>query len=406
MEATMIPGQNLKSLYESLGPTGFAERMENLLKSGKVKPEEFSLREIAEATCGPNWVRRLNARNAPAYSWLDVREAGEAVDVTAFAHITGQIVYTKIHQGWNEGPFIGDTLFETVPTNFDGEKIPGIGQVKGEGRKIRPGMPYPESGFGEQYWETPSTDKYGQIVSITKEAVFFDRTGLVLRQAQQNGKRLRMNKEVRQLACFGGVTVTLASGETFNGNNHKWNGTTYNTYDTSSNAIGINSKSGVELVDWTDVEEAELLYADLTDPDTGRPIDIMPNTLVVMPFKKHTARRIVSATELRSGDITTGSGMQTVGSNTLDNYNVISSQLLYALIVNSGVSAANAKHWWFLTEAKRGFWYMENWPLTVIPAPANNDAEFERDIVARWKASERGVPYSADPRATVKMYNS
>ena len=38
------------------------------------------------------------------------------------------------------------------------------------------------------------------------------------------------------------------------------------------------------------------------------------------------------------------------------------------------------------------FAYMENWPITVVQAPANSEAEFNQDIVARFKASERGIP--------------
>ena len=35
-------------------------------------------------------------------------------------------------------------------------------------------------GFGEEYVETPMTTKHGEIIAVTREAVFFDRTGMVL----------------------------------------------------------------------------------------------------------------------------------------------------------------------------------------------------------------------------------
>jgi hypothetical protein len=70
------------------------------------------------------------------------------------------------------------------------------------------------------------------------------------------------------------------------------------------------------------------------------------------------------------------------------------------------VSASAAADWWFIGDPKKAFWYMENWPLTVVQAPANNIKEFEQDIVLRWKASERGVPWVADPRWIYKLYNS
>ena len=48
-------------------------------------------------------------------------------------------------------------------------------------------MPYPHLGFGEDYIETPSTTKRGFIVPVTKEAIFFDRTHLILSRAAEAG---------------------------------------------------------------------------------------------------------------------------------------------------------------------------------------------------------------------------
>ena len=44
-------------------------------------------------------------------------------------------------------------------------------------------------GFGEDYIETPSTTKRGFIVPVTKEAIFFDRTHLVLSRAPPKSAR-------------------------------------------------------------------------------------------------------------------------------------------------------------------------------------------------------------------------
>ena len=385
------------------------ERLSSALESRKLKPEDFSLRELAESFCGHDWVRKLNPRSLGKFTNLNLLEAGEGVDVTAFANITGQIMYSAIHEGWEQAGMIGDQVFKTIPTSFDGEKIPGIGQIKGEGESIRPGMPYPESGFGEQYWETPATTKQGEIVSVTKEAIFFDRTGLVLQMAGKVGERVRYRKEKKQLAVFAGITVALGDGTSFVGNNHKWNGTTYNTYATAANAIGINSKASTQLIDWTSINTAEQLFNELTDPDTGNVINIVPDTLVVMPAKLYTAKRIQTATNTRTtspGFATSGVPQQFEAGNPVTISNVLTSKLLRQLIVASGVSAANADDWWFYGQPQKAFFYMENWPFTVVQSPPNSIAEFERDIVVRWKASERGVPFSADPRYMVKMYNS
>jgi hypothetical protein len=403
----VLNGSSIRTLVESVGTTEASNRLVGLLKSKEVRPEDFSLRELAETFCGHEWYRQLNPRNF-ASPTVSLTEAGDAVDVTAFGNITGQFLYSKIHEGWNAAGFIGDDLFQTVPTQFDGEKIPGIGRIPSEGESIHPGMPYPEAGLGEHYFQTPSTNKHGMIVSVTKEAIFFDRTGLLAQRAQAVGERLRVNKEKRQLATFAGVTITIGN-ETFNGNNHVWRGTTYNTYSTSANAIGINAKASSPLTDWTSVEQALLLFSALKDPDTNLPILIRPDTLVVMPAKLFTAKRIVSATEIRTtvpGYATSGTPQQFISGNVIDNYAILSSPLLYQILQDSGISATNAADHWYVGQRKKGFWYMENWPLTTVTAPANSIKEFEQDIVLRVKASERGVPWVADPRFNAKMYNA
>ncbi len=44
------------------------------------------------------------------------------------------------------------------------------------------------------------------------------------------------------------------------------------------------------------------------------------------------------------------------------------------------------------------FAYMESWPITVVQAPTNSEAEFTQDIVVRFKASERGTAAVMEPR--------
>ncbi|MCC6419938.1 MAG: hypothetical protein IT429_17015 [Gemmataceae bacterium] len=401
-------GQNLKALVESDGLRGTCGKLREALGAGELRTGEFSVRELAEAFCGSSWVSRLHESNLSRWGSVSVMEAaGEGVDVTAFSNITGQLIFSEIHQGWEQAVFVGDRLFRNVPTKLDGEKIPGIGRITGEGETIHPGKEYPEIGFGEQYWETPSTTKHGMIVSLTKETIFFDRTALVLKRAGEVGERLRMNKEKRQLACFAGLSVKVSPTETFNGNNHVWKGVSYNTYQTASNAIGINAKASTELVDWSDVQEAEQLFVDLLDPDTGNPVLVNPTTMVVTPRKFRTAKRILSATEVRHGDHDAANAIVTIGGNPVASaYEVLTSPILYQLLLTAGETPANARNYWWLGEPQKAFWYMENWPLTVVQAPVNSEKEFSQDIVQRWKASERGVPWCADPRYNAKLYDA
>ena len=70
-------------------------------------------------------------------------------------------------------------------------------------------MPYPSLGLGEDYIETPSTTKRGFIVPVTQEAIFFDRTHLILQRAAEVGEILGLNKEKRLLDLVIGADQQL-----------------------------------------------------------------------------------------------------------------------------------------------------------------------------------------------------
>jgi hypothetical protein len=378
--------RELKRRYDLDGADQTVIHLSEALREGHLKPEDFSIRDLAEALVpdGSEWVRLLDPRSAGGVS---IMESGGAVDVTAFLNITGQVIYSKIMEAYLQEAFVVSKLVDTVPTRLDGEKIPGISRVTDTIDEVAPGMPYPHLGFGEDYIETPSTTKRGFIVPVTKEAIFFDRTHLVLSRAAEVGEVLGLNKEKRLLDLVIGAT-----------NNYKWRGTTYNTYQTST--PWINSLATNELVDWTNVDNAEQLFADILDPNTGEPVLVRGTTVLVMPAYRHAAHRVFSAAELTF--TAAGSTTATVAANPLTGYRVYDSRLAYRRVIASGIAAATAKKYWFIGDFRRAFAYMENWPITVTQAPIGSEAEFNNDIVLRFKASERGAAAVLNPRFVVK----
>jgi hypothetical protein len=204
------------------------------------------------------------------------------------------------------------------------------------------------------------------------------------------GEVLGLNKEKR--------LVDLAIGVT---NNYKWKGTAYNTYYASGGGgPWVNALADNELVDWTDVDAAEQLFADILDPNTGEPVLIRPDTVLVMPAYRHAAARVFNAAEIQY--TATGAPTTTYSPNPLSSYRLFDSRLVYRRIVASGVSADAAKKWWFVGDFKKAFAYMENWPITVTQSPPGSDADFNQDIVVRFKASERGAAAVLNPRYVVK----
>lgn len=378
--------RELRRRYELDGGAKTVAHLSEALEEKTLRPEDFSLRDLAEALVpdGREWVRMLDPRSGGV---APVLESSEGVDATAFQHVAAQVVHAKVMEAYTQEAFVASRLVETIPTRLDGEKIPGVSRIADQVDEVGAGMPFPSLGFDEDYIETPSTAKHGFIVPVTKEAIFFDRTNLVLSRAAEVGEVLGLNKEKRILDLIIGVT-----------NNYKHKGVSYDTYQTS--APWKNVLTGNELEDWASVDAAEQLFADILDPATGEPVLLGATTALVMPAYRHAAHRTFNAAEVTysSGGGTTA----TVAANPLGNYRVEESRLAYRRILASGVAAADAKKWWFLGDFRKAFAYMENWPITVTQAPLGSEADFTNDIVLRFKASERGAAAVMNPRYVVK----
>ena len=383
---TTINYRELRKRHELDGPEQTASHLSEALREGHLKPEDFSIRDLAEGLIphGHEWVRMLDPRNG---SGVNLTESADGVDATAFLNVAGQVVYSKILESYEQEAFAASKMIETIPTRLDGEKIPGAAALPDDATEVAPGMPYPHVGFGEDYVETPSTTKHGLIVPVTKEAIFFDRTHLILSRAAEVGELLGLNKEKRVLDMIVGNT-----------NPYNWKGTTYDTYQAATPWINLQASN--ELVDWTDVDTAEGLLADILDPNTGEPVLVRPDAALVTPAYRHAANRVFNATEIAY----TGSGVATTttSANPLGRYDVVESRLAYRRIISGGVAAADAKKYWFLGNFRKAFAYMENWPITVTQSPLGSEADFNQDLVVRFKASERGAPAVLNPRYVVK----
>jgi len=386
--------QELRRLLESSqkddGGSGrrFYDDLSGAFRDKHVTAEDFGIRNLFESLVddGAELVQHFNPRLA-GYSTMNVAllEAQGHVSTAAFANITGQIVFTAVLDAYNSPEYIWPRLFKTVPTEFDGEKIPGVGGIGDMAEVVGEGQQYPFAGLNEEWVMTPDTIKRGLIVPVTKEAIFFDRTGLVVKRASGVGDSIAINKEKRCLDVALGITTTYRR----NG------GAAQATYgDTHTNGDFDNLQATNALVDWTDIENAELLFDAITDPNTGEPVLISAKALIVPTALKRTAERIVNATQIAFGD---------GASNTTRTYGKSPTGPQYEVISNAYVKArTGSATTWFMGDPQRAFQYMENWPVTVVQAPPDAPEEFHRDIVSSFKASERGAAAVIDPRFMVK----
>ena len=362
--------------------TGFAGAME----SRALRPKDFSIRELFEALVpnGREIVDSWNPRHGGGGESLTLLEASGAVESAAFKNISGQIVYSAFLEGFADEGYVFSAIFPTVSTQFSGERIPGITKLAGgEDYVIPEGKTYPRIGPAEDYIDTPQTAKHGVMSGLTKEAIFFDKTGQLVQQAGDVGREMGYWREVSAIDAFIDENATV--------HRYKWKGTTYASYQTST--PWDNTTASAALVDWTDVDEAEQTLAAIVDPNTGRPIINTPKDIVVTRQLLNAAKRVLSATELRFGDGTSNTTQQ-IFANPIQSYRILSSQMLGARMATDTT--------WYLGDLARMVKCMENWPLTVVQAPVNAEAEWNRDIVMEWKASHRYVYAVVEPRVTTK----
>jgi hypothetical protein len=380
-------------------------------RPGGLASEDFSIRDLAAnlivsrgdlQPVGHGFIQEMFDPANPE----SLQESMAALDTTAFVGVTGQILINKLLDAYSQEEFVVSKLVPTVPTRLNGERIPGIAMPRDPGEdvtKIKEGEPFRHVGFSEEYIETPATDKHGLIIPLTKEAVFFDRTGLVLERAKTVGELLGLQKEKRLLGVVIGAVNAYRekrTGDTVPVNLHTF-------YAADDNARWTNHFDGNGLVDYTNLDYADQQFAQTVDPNTGEPI-ILGKRFVLAPAQVRTrVQQIAGATQLWKLTQTTmwpGSvnfpGVATVGGNVRPDLSFATSAQLYAqLKAQLGLDSATAQGYWFYGDIAKAFAYMENWPITVVQAPPQSEADFAQDIPFRFKASERGAAAVLEPRA-------
>src|SRR5688572_29586553 len=99
----MYLGRNLKRLVEANGLPACMQHFKEAVSQGKINPREVSFRELAQSLIGDNWSRVLEARGSGQVHLL---ESGEAVDSSAFAAITGQLLINEVLEKFQSPEFI------------------------------------------------------------------------------------------------------------------------------------------------------------------------------------------------------------------------------------------------------------------------------------------------------------
>lgn len=387
-----LQGQKLRTLVEGYGVVQTRAMLKELLKPddkgvAQVRPEEISIRELWEAFIGPvsrtleGAGDRLFATSRGIADRVAESE-GSALMTAAFTDIVGVLLASKMIAGYNAPGYVGDLLFDTVPSKLRSERYAGYTSTE-RPLEVPEGQSYKETGFMGKY-ATSEALKKGRLLNITEEAIFFDRTGELLRRAMMLGEKARTEREQVMIDCF---TDRGAAAGTFIFRPLGVGAALYRIAAAAPN-LTVNQLAGNALVDWTDVDNAEQVFTGMVDENNDL-ILVLPRVLVVPSALKSVAKRIVGATELRSGPTTAIE--LTIWSNPYTGLVVISSPMF------DTISATN----WYLGDPKKQFVWQEVWPLQILRATLQEEKHL-RDIVFSVKVRYFGGAAAIDDKYVVR----
>lgn len=365
----------------------------------KRRPEDFSIRALWEGLVGPVEETLGYAMGGRA-GFIEVpTHLEEAVSSSAFPSAVGQLISTRVIDGYEGFDGIGDELVETMPSRLRNERVVGFTTLQGP-KEVGELESYEESHFGEKYVTTQEAKK-GRLLSVSEEAVFFDQTGQILRRAQTLGQLAAQERER--------VIVRGVADVNSNERVYRPSGTAEQLYSSGNNNL---LSTATPLNDWTDIQEVLTFHAEnVTDdrePDDhmgAQPILWTPRVLLTSVKKAGDAARAIAATTVRG---TPGSNEELESTNPLNlivpgGITPLSSPFLDQAASASADDQFDDSDDWFLGDPRRQFVWKEIWPLQTFRAPAQNDEQFERDVVARFKVRYYGGINALDHRMVVKV---
>lgn len=392
---------NYRGLVEDFQnhPTDAKRCLTEALQEGSIRANELDFGRLFVECFGWEEFQACRSQRDRLVT-TDVYEAAGGTTTAAFQNISGQIIYSLTLQGYQSEEFVFTKVIPERTSPFSFEKIAEVTEI-GPGTDAEwitaEGEEFKTAGPGENWINLPETVKRGKIVALTREAVFFDRTGQLQEKAGKIGFWYGYNREMRAIDCVideNDGAKSAANG----GHRYHWRDSSIATYgDNSGTHNWDNLAASNALVDWTNLNTMDQLFNNITDPNTGAVIMLDADTLIVPKRLEQTAGYIVRATSLHV--VTPGyatSGVPTLhdGPNPYGGKNILTSRLFE--------SRQATKTSWYYGRPKEAFVYLVNLPFETSQAPANSDDEFSRDIVAKYRCSERAAYGTMDPRKMTK----
>ena len=143
------------------------KRIGVLLKDKKIDPERVSFKGLHETL---------------------VKDKGleENIVASAFPVIASELISKVIIDAYEAYPKVGDSLVRTVPSKLQESKIVGWKAI-GAIREVKERENYGQVDPPDEKFVRIANKKYGGLMYLTKESIFFDQTGDLIDRARDLG---------------------------------------------------------------------------------------------------------------------------------------------------------------------------------------------------------------------------
>ena len=288
----------------------------------------------------------------------------ENLSSSAFPVISSEIISSVIIAAYQGFPKSGDKLVRTVPSKLKVSNIAGWKAI-GVIRKVNEREPYGQVTPPDEKTITIKNYKYGGLMDLTKESIFFDQTGELLNNARQLGEEgARFREEIIMNKVCDVLADALGGADLYSAGN--------------SNLLTTNP---LGTAGW---ENAHVSLMDKKDDTTGKPIWVYGER----PIMLVSAGNWPLAEKLRGNEY---------GPQGTANLDINLARNMFDIVVNPYLTKATTT-WWY-GGFNRQFRWEEVWPLETYTRVGQDTEEgFKADIIQQFKVSLYGGCGAADTR--------
>ncbi len=318
----------------------FSKAVMGLVEAKKVTAADFSFKELFEAL--------VTSQNLE-----------EALTSSAFPNISSQIISSVMIEAYQLWPKLGLSMVRVVPSRLKTSLVVGWKSI-GVIREVKESEDYLENTPPDEKSVSIPNFKYGGLMSLTKEDIFFDRTGELVNRARGIGEEAaRFQDQLIMEGMFDKNSNVYNKGQLFPSNNSK-----------------TNYHSGAGSVLSTNGFEASYIALLKKVDETSRKIWVMSDKMQLMcpPDLEPQAFKLKNN--------------QYGPANTALGNDVNFAMNKFDIVVNPYMTSTTA---WLLGAFKRQFRWEEVWPVETFSRVGQDSEDgFKRDVIQQFKCSLYG----------------